>query len=44
MQQQIEQGPKQISGGHFVELAKVYGAKLATFDENIPGAMIPDGR
>jgi len=27
-----------------VELAKVYGAKLATLDENIPGAMIRHGR
>ena len=37
--------PKQISDEHFVELAKVYGAKLATLDENIPGAMlIPHSR
>jgi len=29
----------------FVELAKVYGAKLATLDENFPGAMlIPHSR
>jgi len=38
-------GPKQISDGHLVELAKAYGARLATLDENIPGAMlIPHSR
>jgi uncharacterized protein len=38
-------GPKQISDGHLIELAKAHGAKLATLDENIPGTMvIPDCR
>jgi uncharacterized protein len=33
-------GPKQISDGHLVQLAKAYGAKLASLDENIRGAMV----
>jgi uncharacterized protein len=37
-------GPKQISDGHLAELAKAHGARLATLDENIPGAtVIPSG-
>ena len=33
-------GPKQISDGHLVELAKACGVKLASLDEDIPGAMV----
>lgn len=38
-------GPKQITDGHLVELAKAHGATLATLDESIPNTMvIPDLR
>jgi predicted nucleic acid-binding protein len=33
-------GPKQITDGHLVGLAKVHGAVLATLDEGIPGAIL----
>lgn len=33
-------GPKQITDGHLVELAKAHGATLATLDEGIPSAMV----
>jgi len=40
----LVKGPKQISDAHLVELAKAHGAKLATLEENIPGAVvIPEG-
>ena len=36
-------GPKQITDGHLVGLAKAQGAEMATLDERIPGAfVIPD--
>jgi hypothetical protein len=33
-------GPKQITDGHLVELAKSNDAKFATLDQNIPGAVL----
>ena len=33
-------GPKQITDGHLLGLAKKHGARLATLDEQIPGAML----
>jgi hypothetical protein len=36
-------GPKQITDGHLVGLAKSRGAEMATLDERIPGAFVtPD--
>ncbi len=32
--------PKQITGGHLVQLASVNGAVLATLDEKIPGSYL----
>ena len=31
-------GPKQVTDGHLVELAKAHGMRLATLDKGIPGA------
>ncbi len=37
-------GPKQVTDGHLVQLAKANEAVLATLDRGIPGAfLIPDG-
>ena len=36
-------GPKQVTDGHLVRLAKANGAELATLDRGIPGAfLIPE--
>ena len=36
-------GPKQITDGHLLGLAMAHGARMATLDERIPGALvIPD--
>ena len=36
-------GPRQITDGHLLGLAKAHGAEMATLDERIPGAfVIPD--
>ena len=38
-------GPRQVTDGHLVALAKRHGAKLATLDKGIPGAfVIPESR
>ena len=38
-------GPKQITDGHLLQLAKANGADFATFDKGIPGAiLIPERR
>jgi uncharacterized protein len=33
-------GPKQLTDGHLLDLAKKHGAELATLDERIPGAYL----
>ena len=33
-------GPKQITDGHLVDLAKAHDAKLATLDKGIPGTLL----
>jgi hypothetical protein len=33
-------GPKQITDGHLLGLAKAHGAEMATLDERIPGALV----
>lgn len=36
-------GPKQITDGHLVGLARAHGAEMATLDKSVPGAfLIPD--
>jgi predicted nucleic acid-binding protein len=37
-------GPKQITDGHLLELAKAHGAEMATLDERIPGALLIPGK
>jgi len=36
-------GPKQVTDGHLVQLAKANGAVLATLDRGIPGALLIPG-
>ena len=36
-------GPKQVTDGHLVQLAKANGAVLATLDRGIPGAFLIPG-
>jgi hypothetical protein len=36
-------GPKQITDGHLLALARVHGAEMATLDERIPGALLIPG-
>jgi hypothetical protein len=33
-------GPKQITDGHLLGLARAHGAEMATLDERIPGALV----
>ena len=33
-------GPKQITDGHLLGLARAHGAKMATLDKHIPGAFL----
>lgn len=33
-------GPKQITDGHLLGLARAHGAEMATLDERIPGAFV----
>jgi len=33
-------GPKQITDGHLLGLAKAHGAEMATLDERIRGALV----
>jgi predicted nucleic acid-binding protein len=37
-------GPKQITDGHLLELAKAHGAEMATLDERVPGALVIRGK
>jgi uncharacterized protein len=37
-------GPKQITDGHLLQLAKAHGAEMATLDERIPGAFVIPGK
>jgi uncharacterized protein len=37
-------GPKQITDGHLLGLAKAHGAKMATLDERIAGAFVIPGK
>ncbi len=37
-------GPKQITDGHLLGLAKAQGAEMATLDERIPGALVIPGK
>ena len=37
-------GPKQITGGHLLGLARAHGAEMATLDERIPGALVIPGK
>jgi uncharacterized protein len=37
-------GPKQITDGHLLELAKAHGAEMATLDERIPEAFVIPGK
>jgi predicted nucleic acid-binding protein len=38
------EGPKQITDGHLLALAKAHGALMATLDERIPGAFLIPGK
>ena len=33
-------GPKQITDGHLLGLARAHGAEMATLDERVPGALV----
>jgi hypothetical protein len=37
-------GPKQITDGHLLGLARAHGAEMATLDERIPGALVIPGK
>jgi hypothetical protein len=37
-------GPKQITDGHLLGLAKAHGAEMATLDERIPSALVIPGK
>ena len=37
-------GPKQITDGHLLALAKSQGAEMATLDKRIPGAFVIPGK